>query len=81
MRDINILHIVIWKEEKFFVANCLEFGVASQGESYKEAKKNIQEAIELYLEETDELQEKQYIPHINDIRFDEIKINSLNINV
>ncbi|MHB8443329.1 MAG: type II toxin-antitoxin system HicB family antitoxin [Patescibacteria group bacterium] len=53
MKGINILHIVIWKEGKFFVADCLEFGVASQGGSYKEAKKNIQEAIELYPEEID----------------------------
>ncbi len=44
-------HIVFWKEGKFWVVKCLENSVASQGYSYEEARKNIQEALELYLKD------------------------------
>jgi predicted RNase H-like HicB family nuclease len=39
------------KEGKWYVAYCPELGVASQGKTLEEAQKNIQEAIELYLED------------------------------
>ncbi|MFQ5981623.1 MAG: type II toxin-antitoxin system HicB family antitoxin [Candidatus Heimdallarchaeota archaeon] len=38
------------QEEKFLVARCPELGVTSQGETLDEAKANIKEAIELYIE-------------------------------
>ena len=41
---------VITKEERWYVAHCLELGVVSQGESIEQAKANLQEAVELYLE-------------------------------
>ncbi len=44
--------IVIQKEAKWFVARSLELGVVSQGKTVAEAKHNIQEALELYLENT-----------------------------
>lgn len=43
--------IVILPEDKWFVAKAVELGVVSQGKTIQEAKKNIQEAIELYLED------------------------------
>ena len=45
------LHVLVWKEEKWLVARCLEVEVASQGRTKKEALKNIEEAIELYFED------------------------------
>ncbi|GBE17517.1 hypothetical protein BMS3Abin16_00100 [archaeon BMS3Abin16] len=42
--------VSIQREEKFFVARCPELGVTSQGKSIEEARKNIKEAIELYIE-------------------------------
>ncbi len=39
------------KEDKWYVAYCPELGVTSQGESLEEAQKNLQEAMELYLED------------------------------
>ncbi len=42
--------VSIQEEEKFFVARCPELKVTSQGESLAEARKNIEEAIELYIE-------------------------------
>lgn len=48
------LSAVIWKEGKWYVVNCPQLGVASQGRTVEEAKKNIQEAVELYLEKDKE---------------------------
>ena len=43
--------ILIKKENKFYVAECLELGVVSQGKSVEEAKNNLKEAVKLYLED------------------------------
>ena len=40
----------IWREDKWFIAQCLEVDIASQGESEKEALDNLVEALELYFE-------------------------------
>jgi predicted RNase H-like HicB family nuclease len=42
---------VIWKEGKYFVAQCLNVDVSSFGKTYEEAVKNIKEAVELYMED------------------------------
>lgn len=42
---------LVWKENKLFVAKCLEVEVASQGATKKEALKNLKEALELYFED------------------------------
>ncbi len=41
---------VIIKENKWYVARCLELGVVSQGKSIEGSQKNLKEAVELYLE-------------------------------
>ncbi|MBN2378237.1 type II toxin-antitoxin system HicB family antitoxin [candidate division WOR-3 bacterium] len=41
---------VLVKEEKFYVAHCVELGVVSQGKTIEEAQANLKEAVELYLE-------------------------------
>lgn len=41
---------VITKEEKWYVAHCVELGVVSQGKNIEEAQANLKEAVELYLE-------------------------------
>lgn len=50
---------VITKDDKWYVALCVELGVVSQGKTIEEAKKNLQEAVELYIESfgTDDLPE------------------------
>jgi len=40
----------VWKEENWYVAQCLEFDVASQGETEEEALDNLREALDLYFE-------------------------------
>ena len=43
---------VIHQEGKWYVAHCIELSVVSQGRTIESAKKNLQEAVELYLEDT-----------------------------
>lgn len=51
---------VIWKEGKYYVAQCLNVDVSSFGKTKKEAIKNLDEAVELYLEDTD----KKVLPKV-----------------
>ncbi len=39
-----------WREGDWFVAQCLEVDVASQGETEEEALANLREALELHFE-------------------------------
>ena len=59
------VHAVIYKdgESDQWVAECLEFGVSSQGDNERHALEMIQEALELHLEDmTREQVEEHYIP-------------------
>ena len=38
----------VWQEGNWFVAQCLEVDVASQGETEEEALANLKEALELH---------------------------------
>jgi predicted RNase H-like HicB family nuclease len=42
---------IIRKEDDLYVAECLEVGTVSQGETVEKAIANLKEATELYLEE------------------------------
>jgi len=44
-RDFNA---VIWQEGKWFIAQCLDVDVASQGRSEREALDNLRDAISLH---------------------------------
>ena len=58
-----VLHGLIEKENGLYSALCLELDVASQGRTIGEAKKNLQEAVETYLEDVIDAQEgKDFIP-------------------
>ena len=46
------LNIVVYREDEYYVAQCLDVDVASFGKTEKEALKNIQEALELYFEDS-----------------------------
>lgn len=52
--------IIIKQEEEWFVANCLENNIASQGKTIDKAIENLKEAIALYYE--DENEEKIILP-------------------
>jgi len=40
----------VWREDEMFIAQCLEFDVASQGDTVEEALGNLREAVRLHLE-------------------------------
>ena len=40
----------VWQEGDWYVSQCLEVDVASQGKSEEEALANLQEALELHFE-------------------------------
>ncbi len=42
------LSAVVWQEDKWFVAQCLEVDVASQGETEEEALNNLRDALALH---------------------------------
>lgn len=54
MHEDSLLKLksVIWREGDFYVAQCLNVDVSSFGKTKKEALHNIQEALELYFEDT-----------------------------
>jgi len=47
--------VSVIKEDNWYVASCLENHIASQGKSKEEAIANLQEALELYFEDTDDI--------------------------
>lgn len=42
---------VVWKEGKYYVAQCLNIDISSFGNTKKEALKNLDEALTLYFED------------------------------
>jgi predicted RNase H-like HicB family nuclease len=46
----KVFNAVITREDKLFVAHCIELGVVSQGKTIEEAQANLKEAVELYIE-------------------------------
>ena len=52
MRKID-LKSVVWKEGKYYVAQCLNVDISSFGKTKKEALANLDEALELYFEDVE----------------------------
>ena len=44
------LAATVWREGAWHVSQCLEIGVASQGQTEEEALANLKEALELHFE-------------------------------
>jgi predicted RNase H-like HicB family nuclease len=49
------LQNVVWKEGKFYVAQCLDVDISSFGNTKLQALKNLREALELYFEDQPKL--------------------------
>jgi predicted RNase H-like HicB family nuclease len=45
------LESIVWKEGKYFVAQCLNVDVSSFGETKQQALNNLKEAVLLYMED------------------------------
>jgi predicted RNase H-like HicB family nuclease len=46
---MRTIHAVFQNDGEWFVARCLDFPVTTQGKTLAAAKKNLREAVELYL--------------------------------
>jgi predicted RNase H-like HicB family nuclease len=44
------LKYIIYREDRYYVAQCLNVDVSTFGESIQEAQRNLREAVELYFE-------------------------------
>ena len=53
MRPLQTFTAIIEQEEECFVSLCPQLDIASQGDTVQEAKSNLTEAIELFLEVAD----------------------------
>lgn len=49
----RIVLVKIFKGEKYYVAECLDLPVVTQGKTLDEVAENVREAIELHLEGED----------------------------
>jgi len=50
MKKVKFKNIV-WKEGKYYVAQCLNVDISSFGKTKKEALNNLDEALDLYFED------------------------------
>jgi predicted RNase H-like HicB family nuclease len=48
------LHYTLYREDSDFVAQCLDYDISSFGSTEEEALANLKEAVELFLEDSDE---------------------------
>jgi predicted RNase H-like HicB family nuclease len=67
------LKYIIYREGKYYVAQCLNVDVSSFGKSIEAARKSLQEALELYFE--DEEGKNKYI------KIDEVLLGDTVVNV
>ena len=58
---------VVWKEGKYFVAQCLNIEVSSFGDTKEDALKNLEEALSLYFEGNTE-------PEIHEVEHPELGV-------
>lgn len=68
-----ILKYIIYREDKYYVAQCLNVDVSTFGKSIQEAQKNLKEALELYFDDNKE--RKEYI------QIDEVLLGETIVNV
>ena len=50
----KVFQTVVWKEGKYFVAQCLNVDISSFGDSKEDAIKNLDEALSLYFEDSEQ---------------------------
>lgn len=54
-------NVIVQKEEKWYVAKCLDNNVASQGKTIEESLNNLKEALELYVQSEQQEKPKQML--------------------
>ena len=61
MKQIHRLTCVIEREDDSYVSSCPELDIASQGATIEEARRNLVEAVELYLASADPGEAAQHV--------------------
>ena len=69
---MKTLKYVVYREDKYYVSQCLNVDVSSFGDTIQEAINNLSEALNLYF---DEPGSKPDLPVINETLLGEIAIN------
>jgi len=69
--SMRTIDFVLWKEGRYYVAQCLNVDVSSFGETIAEAIANLKEAVELYLEG-----EEVILPEIDEIMIGREKLRA-----
>jgi predicted RNase H-like HicB family nuclease len=69
---IKEMDYVVWKEDKYYVSQCINIDVSSFGETIDEAIKNLKEAVEVYFEGENN---KIDFPEINQIFIGKEKVH------
>ena len=69
---MKTLKYIVYKEDKYYVSQCLNVDVSSFGHTIQEAVDNLNEALVLYFEEPGSETE---LPIINETLLGEISVN------
>ena len=69
------LECSIWREDDWYVSECKDLEIASQGRTMKEAQDNLQEAIQLFLEAASFTEVMSYLSRIDSDTPTEIQRN------
>jgi len=72
MTKMKTLKYIVYKEDKYYVSQCLNVDVSSFGNTIQEAIDNLNEALALYFDEPDSNIE---LPVINETLLGETSIN------
>ena len=65
------LSALVWKEDAWYVAKCIEIEVASQGETKNQAIENLKEALELYFQNEPNI----IVPQISHLSLEKVAIS------
>ena len=72
MTKMKTLKYIVYKEDKYYISQCLNVDVSSFGNTIQEAIDNLNEALALYFDEPDSNIE---LPVINETLLGETSIN------
>jgi predicted RNase H-like HicB family nuclease len=50
---MKTIKYIVYKEEKYYISQCLNVDVSSFGKTVEEATNNLKEALDLYFEDDD----------------------------
>ncbi|BAY81336.1 hypothetical protein NIES267_08120 [Calothrix parasitica NIES-267] len=75
MKHRKPLTTIIEREDDWYISLCPELDIASQGKTIEEARDNLVEAVELFLEtaSNDEIQQRFYTETLNSQKLDLIE--------